>query len=156
MRPDQATRNVILLTSALALSMTGIATLATVSALAGQMLATDKRLATLPLAIQFTMIMVSTVPASLLMRRIGRRAGFLLGQTIGIAAGGLSALGIILESFWVFAAAGGLVGVHMAVAQYYRFAAAETAKEAFKARAISWVMAGGVIATNLIYRVLFP
>ncbi|MSO55201.1 MAG: MFS transporter [Rhodospirillales bacterium] len=146
MRPDQATRNVILLTAALALSMTGIATLATVSALAGQMLATDKRLATLPLAIQFTMIMVSTVPASLLMRRIGRRAGFLLGQTMGIAAGCLSALGIIVESFWLFAAAGGLVGVHMAVAQYYRFAAAETAKEAFKARAISWVMAGGVIA----------
>ena len=144
--PKRATRNVLLLTAALALSMTGIATLATVSALAGQMLAADKRLATLPLALQFTMIMISTVPASLLMRRIGRRAGFLLGQMIGIMAAGLSALGIILESFWLFAAAGGLVGVHMAVAQYYRFAAAETASETFKARAISWVMAGGVVA----------
>ena len=76
-------RNVILLASGLAFAMTGTALVMTVSALAGELLATDKRLATLPLALQFAAMLVTAIPAAHLMKRVGRRPGFILGQIVG-------------------------------------------------------------------------
>ena len=141
-----AVRNVVLLAVALALSMTGTAMLMTASALAGQMLAIDKRLATLPLALQFTVTMLATIPASFLMRRIGRKAGFILGQVIGGVSAAAACYAILAGSFWMFAAASAVFGAHVAFWQYYRFAAAETATEAFRSRAISLTLSGGVAA----------
>ena len=83
-------RNVFILAICQALSMSGASLVMTVSALAGQMVAMDKSLATLPLAMQFTATMLSTIPASLLMGRIGRRAGFTIGQVIGLLGAGLA------------------------------------------------------------------
>ena len=143
---DPSRRNVILLGLGLALAMTGSSLIMTVSALAGQMLAADKRLATLPLALQFAMTMVATIPASLLMRRIGRRAGFSIGQGIGLVAAALAAYGIFLGSFALFAVGSAMFGIHNAFWQYYRFAAADTASPEFRSRAISLVLSGGVVA----------
>ncbi len=141
-----AKRNVLVLSICQALSMTGASLVITISALAGQMLADDKSLATLPLALQFTGTMLTTIPASLFMGRVGRKIGFTVGQILGVCGAALASYAIYEGSFWLFAAASALIGSHNAFWQYYRFAAADTASENFKAKAISYVMAGGVFA----------
>ncbi len=141
-----AKRNVLVLSICQALSMTGASLVIFVSALAGQMLADDKSLATLPIAFQFTATMLTTIPASLLMGKIGRKLGFTLGQLIGVCGAALASYAIYEGSFWLFVLASSLLGSHNAFWQYYRFAAADTASGEFKAKAISLVMAGGVFA----------
>lgn len=155
-----AKRNVLVLSFCLALSMTGTSAIMVVTALTGQSLANptavytapflgefkETALATLPLTLQFVGTMIATIPASLLMRHIGRRIGFTLGQGIGVAGALLAAYAILEASFWTFAASGVLIGFHNAFWQYYRFAAAETASASYKSKAISLVMAGGVFA----------
>ncbi len=125
--------------------MTGAIIIGTTSALTGHMLADDKGLATLPFAMMFAGVMTATVPASLLMRRFGRRLGFTFGQLIGIGAAALSTYAIFAESFWLFAVAGFMFGLNGAFGQQLRFAAADTASSEFRSRAISLVMAGGVV-----------
>jgi MFS family permease len=147
--PDPSRRNVVLLALSLALAMSGVSIIGTVSPLVGHMLAVDKSLATVPLAMQMAFVMVSTFPASLLMRRVGRRAGFILGQFIGLTAGVICVTAIHQGSFVLFTVGSALFGSHNAFWQYYRFAAAETATAAFRSRAISLVMSGGVIAAIL-------
>lgn len=137
-------RNVLLLSGCLALSGTGASTVMVVTALTGKMLASDPLHATLPLALQFTFTAVGAVPAALLMRRIGRRAGFTVGQLTGAIAAAISAYAIYIESFWLFAFGGALLGVHNAFWQQLRFAAGDIATPEFKSRAIAYVMAGGV------------
>ena len=139
-------RNVILLASGLALAMTGTALVMTVSALAGEMPATDKRLATLPLALQFAAMLVTAIPAAHLMKRVGRRPGFILGQIVGGVAAVVAAWGIWIGSFFVFCVGSAMLGVHNAFWQYYRFAAAEVSAPEFRSRAISFVLAGGIVA----------
>jgi MFS family permease len=92
------------------------------------------------------MTMVSTVPASLLMGRIGRRAGFTVGQCIGILGAGLAGFAIYTNNFALFAVGSAVLGTHNAFWQYFRFAAADTADEDFRPKAISYVMAGGLAA----------
>ena len=142
-------RNVLILAICQALSMSGSSLVMTISALAGQMLATDKTLATLPLASQFIGTMCATIPASYLMARYGRRVGFTFGQCIGVAGASLACWAILSGNFWAFVAGSCTLGVHNAFWQYYRFAAADTAPADFRERAISYVMAGGVIAAFL-------
>ena len=122
--------------------MSGSSLVATVAALVGFMLAEDKSLATLPVACQFLATMFSTIPASLLMRRIGRRAGFTTGQCIGFFGTTAAALAIYYGTFTGFVCASAILGVHNAFWQYYRFAAADTAAVAYRSRAISLVLAG--------------
>jgi predicted MFS family arabinose efflux permease len=118
-----------------------------VSALAGQSLAPDKALATLPLALQWTATMATTIPASLLMRRVGRRIGLSLGSLIFATGGVLGVVALKMGSFEVFSLACMCVGSGNAFAQYYRFAAADAAPDHFKSKAISLVLAGGVVAS---------
>ncbi len=120
--------------------------LITVSALIGFELAPNKNLATLPMAIQFFAIMCSTIPASYTMSRIGRKRGFLLAGGIGLVGACLALWGIFNQAFVAFCMATFCFGTFTAFANYYRFTAAEVVDESFKARAISMVMAGGVIA----------
>lgn len=142
-------RNVLLLACCQALAMSGTSMLLTVSALVGVMLAPSKTLATLPLAVQFAATTLSTIPASLLMAKIGRRPGFTIGQTIGMAGAVVGSYAIYAGSFSLFLLGGLLLGIHNAFWQYYRFAAAEVATEDFRARAISYVLAGGLVAAFL-------
>jgi len=138
-------RNVGLLSACWALTSTSNVVLATVSALAGYQLADDKALATLPATMMWIGTASATLPASFLMRRIGRRAGFMIGAVIGAAGALIATLAILYSNFYLLCAGVALNGVYNAFNYYYRFAGAEVADEAFRARAISLVLAGGVI-----------
>jgi predicted MFS family arabinose efflux permease len=129
-----------------ALAMTGVTILIVVSALAGQILAADKALATLPISLMFLGNMAMTIPASLLMKRIGRRAGFTVGAGFGIAGALIGAWGLLSGSFAIFAIGGLVQGCYNAFWQYYRFAAAEAVEPDYISRAISFVLLGGILA----------
>lgn len=139
-------RNVLLLAACQALMMTGTSLNMTISALVGYGLADDKSLSTMPLALQFFATMLATIPASMLMKRIGRRGGFTIGVLIGLVGAGTSAWGVFANDFWLFALGGVPLGVFNGFAQFYRFAAADTAGPEYRARAISFVLAGGVVS----------
>jgi len=139
-------KNVALLILCQALAMTSMTVLFMVAALIGSDLAMDKSLATLPLALLQLAVMVITIPASLLMRRMGRQFGFMIGTLIGMAGAGLGVIAIFIGSFPLFCLATMILGVFNSFTGFYRFAAADAASEAFRAQAISLVVAGGVIA----------
>ena len=142
--------NVALLASSQALFLIAAITVMTLSGVVGRDLAPSPALATLPVALMMLGTVTVTLPASLLMKRIGRRAGFLIG-TIGGGVGGgtVAALGVVADSFLLFSLGNLLLGVYQAFAMYYRFAAADAASESFRSKAISLVMAGGVVAAFL-------
>lgn len=139
-------RAVLSLAIAQALFQTAAVLVVTVGGLAGLLLAPDKALATLPIACVALGTAVATVPASLLMGRVGRRPGFVLGTLLGAGGGGVAAAAMLVGSFPLLCLGTALVGAYQGFAQFYRFAAAEAATEAFKSRALSLVLAGGVVA----------
>jgi MFS family permease len=121
----------------------------TLGALVGGQLAPDKSLATLPIAAIVVGTALTTIPAAAFMRRVGRRVGFLTGASFGVASGFLAAYAVYAGAFLLFVIAHALLGVYQGFTNYYRFAAGEAAAPDFKARAISWVIAGGVVAAVL-------
>ena len=139
-------RNVWLLAGCQALMNSGNSLLIATSALVGFKLAADKSLATLPLALQFFTSMLTTIPASFLMKAIGRQAGFMIGTLLGLVGAGLAAWGIVTGNFVYFCLAAALIGAFNGFGTYYRFAAADVATPDYRSRAISYVMAGGVVA----------
>jgi MFS family permease len=139
-------RTVFLLSVAQALANSCTSVFATVSALTGQMLATDPRLATLPLGLQFVVTMVTTIPVAHLMRTLGRRNTFFIGSAIGAVGGGIAMLSIYQSSFAMFCIGNAIMGASNASALHLRFAAAEAADDAFRPKAISLVLAGGIVA----------
>lgn len=143
---DPTKKNVLVLSTCLGMAMTGTSIVLTISALVGITLAPDPALATVPFGLQWVMTVSSTVPLSLLMRRFGRRPVFICGQLVGCCGASIAAFAIFNGNFYFFALGSAILGIHNACWQYYRFAAADTASEAFKGRAISYVMAGGVFA----------
>lgn len=138
-------RNVSLLAACQALLFTNNSTVIALNGLAGYMLASNKALATLPVTGWVVGAALSTVPASMLMRRIGRRAGFTVGALIGILGALICSLALWLGSFWLLCCGTIVFGVYNAFGQYYRFAAADAAGSDFKAKAISLVLAGGLV-----------
>ncbi|MDH5489173.1 MAG: MFS transporter [Rhodospirillaceae bacterium] len=138
--------NVFLLSTSQALFLISAVTMITFGGLVGKMLADDKSLATLPVAMYVVGSMLSTVPASFIMRRIGRRGGFLIGAMAGMISGALAAYAIFEGSFWLFSLSAFIGGIYQAYTQYYRFAATEAAPSEYAARAISLVLAGGVVS----------
>ncbi len=143
-------RNIALLTGSQILYLIATITAMTLSGLVGLNLAPDPRLATLPIAMLQVGALITTFPASMLMKRVGRRSGFLVGAIGGGAGGGgLASLGIINEQFVLFCLGNLLLGSYQAFAMYYRFAAADCASDSFRSMAISLVMAGGVVAAFL-------
>lgn len=142
----RARRNTVVLSLAQALYFIAATIQITLAGLVGHLLADDKSLATLPISTFIMGTLVSTVPASLFMRRAGRRAGFEIGAFFGFTSASLAAYAIYAMSFPLFCIATALGGVYQACAQYYRFAAADTASEAFRPKAISWVLVGGLAA----------
>jgi MFS family permease len=145
---DPQRRNVAVLALAQALFMSvqamGIAT----TPLAAYMLldADRKWLATAPIFLVHLSIMGTTIPASLLMAAIGRRAGFSLGALAGLLSGAVGCLALYRQSFPLMCVAAVLQGVQAGFFWYFRLAAADATEPAFRAKAISLVMAGGVIA----------
>lgn len=140
---------VTLLALCQALAMTTNTILITTAALIGYALAADKALATLPLAVRQIATMTGTIPASLLMQRIGRRGGFLVGTMMGSLGAGLAIYSLAIAHFWLFTSAMAFLGLANSFVGYYRFAAADVVDEPRRAQAISWVIAGGIIAAIL-------
>jgi MFS family permease len=139
-------RNVFLLAVCQALFQTAGVVIITASGLVGHLLAADKSLATLPISAWMVGTLVTMIPASLLMGRLGRKVGFTIGGLLGVASGALAVFGLIAGSFWIFTLAHLLHGGYQGFAQFYRFAAADAASAQFKSRAISYVLSGGVVS----------
>ncbi len=141
-----ALRNTRLLSFAQALYGSAVAVLMTTGGLVGHMLADDKALATLPISTFVIGTASLTVPASLFMRRVGRRTGFMVGTLCGVVGCTLAAYAILIQSFALFTLSTFLVGGYQSFALYYRFAATDTASPGFRPKAIAYVLAGGVVA----------
>ncbi len=137
---------VALLSAAQALFQTVSVLVMTIGALAGSILAPSPGWATAPIAAMFLGTAVGTVPASAWMSRVGRRTGFVAGALLGTVGGALAAAGMIFNSLMLLCLGTFLVGTYQSFAQFYRFAASEVADDAFRPRAISLVLAGGVVA----------
>jgi len=141
-----AKRNALVLAVALALGGSSPAIVVSLGGLVGQALASNKELATLPVSLLNLGLALGTIPAAILMRRAGRRIGYIVGAAIGVLGGCLAAFGIASFSFVLFCIGTLIIGAYGSFNQSYRFAATDTASEAFKPRAISWVMTGGLAA----------
>ncbi|MBK5933014.1 putative MFS family arabinose efflux permease [Rhodovulum imhoffii] len=144
--PDRAHRNVIVLVAAQAFLGAQMPMIFTIGGLAGQTLAPDPCWATLPISLIVLGSMLTAAPLSAFMQRFGRRAGFCLGAAGGAAGASVGALGLMESSFILFLAGSFLTGVYMSAQGFYRFAAADTASDAFRPKAISYVLAGGLAA----------
>jgi MFS family permease len=142
---DATKKNVSLLAACQALLFTNNSTVIALNGLAGYALAANKALATLPVTGWVVGAALSTMPASMLMRRFGRRTGFTVGALTGILGALICSLALYLESFWLLCCGTMVFGVYNAFGQYYRFAAADASGAEFKARAISLVLAGGLV-----------
>ena len=138
-------RNVLVLSACQATLQTGGVTLIAVTGLAGFALAPEKIFATVPLTCYVLGSAMTTIPASMLMKSIGRRAGFQTGTGIGVVGAGLCALAIYLANFWFLCFGMMVMGCYTAFGKYYRFAAADVADPGFRAKAISLTLAGGII-----------
>ena len=142
-------RQVLLLATTQALFQIASVMVMTVGGLAGGQITQRPELATMPIAAMFLGTAVATFPASMWMARVGRRVGFIGGALLGVAGGLLAAFGIWKESLVLLSAGTFLIGTYQAFAQFYRFAASEVADEEFRPRAISLVLAGGIVAALL-------
>lgn len=151
---DQSRRNAFILSGMQALGGANPALVVALSSLVGQKMASSPDLATLPVGIFNLGLAVGILPAAYLMRRLGRQGGYIIGALLGIGAGLLAAAGIYSLSFVMFCVGTLLAGLYASYVQSYRFAAADDASDTFRPKAISWVMAGGllgaIIATQTI------
>ena len=141
-----ARRNALLLALAQGCASFVGFTVVSFGGLVGQMLSPDKLLATLSITTMMLGTFMATLPMGLIMQRFGRRFGFLLGGGFGVAGGLLSAYAIGAGSFWLFCLGTHFCGYFQSSASYYRFAAADIASPAFRPTAISWSIAGGLLA----------
>jgi len=139
-------RNVAVLSVCQMLFGTGRSLIVATSPLIGYAIAAEKSLATLPHALVIVGTALLTLPAALLMRRIGRRRGFVFGGLVGAAGGVVCVYGVIVADFWMFALGTLLFGASAGFAQHYRFAVTDVASPAFRGKAISFVLASGVVA----------
>ena len=138
-------RNLLVLAACQALLLTNNATIVALNGLAGYALATDKSLATLPVTGWVTGAAVAALPASLLMKRIGRRAGFTIGTVLGILGALVCAAALSWGSFALLCVGTFLFGTFNGFGQFYRFAAADSVRAEFRPKAISLVLAGGLV-----------
>lgn len=140
----RARRNVAVLIASQALIGAQMPMIFTIGGLVGESLAPNPCLATLPISLIVVGSMLTATPLSAAMQRWGRRTGFFIGAFGGMAGAITGATGIFESSFLTFLAGSLLTGIYMSAQGFYRFAAADTASEAFQPKAISYVMAGGL------------
>ncbi|NDV00797.1 MFS transporter [Pseudoroseicyclus tamaricis] len=141
-----ARRNVAVLVAAQALIGAQMPMIFTIGGLAGQMLAPNACLATLPISLIVFGSMTTAPWISPFMAKAGRRAGFMIGCLGGAIGALVAAWGISLGSFGLLLVGSYLTGIYMSAQGFFRFAATDRASEAFRPRAISYVMAGGLVA----------
>lgn len=138
--------NICLLALCQAIAQSGNTNLATTGALIGLGLTGSQAKSTWPIAVSIFATLLTTIPASLFMARYGRRAGFLIAFASGITSALLISLAVTRGSFTLFILGAAAMGVMMGTTGYLRFAAVELVGAEWRSRAISFVLAGGVIA----------
>lgn len=142
-------RQVLILAGSQALFQSISVLIMTIGALAGAILTSDPSLVTVPISMASLGTVLAMFPASLWMDQAGRKRGFITGTLLGIVAAIISMAAMIQHSFMLLCLGMFLLGIYQAFAQFFRFAAGEVALPAFRSRAISLVLAGGVIAALL-------
>src|ERR1700744_5275066 len=142
----RARANVIRLAAAQALTGANSAVIFATGSIVGASLAPSVSLAPVPLSMYVLGLAAGTLPTGAISRAYGRRVAFIIGTGCGTITGLLGAFAILHASFWLFCCATFIGGLYGAVSQSYRFAAADGASAAYRPKAVSWVMAGGVFA----------
>ena len=141
-----ARRNVLVLVAAQAVLGAQLPMIFTIAGLAGSSLAPNACWATLPVTMMVIGSMLTATPLSLLMQRFGRRAGFFFGAGGGALGAAIGSWGLSTGSFLAFCIGALISGIYMSANGFYRFAATDTASEGYRPKAISWVMAGGLLS----------
>ncbi|MEZ5290972.1 MAG: MFS transporter [Vicinamibacterales bacterium] len=142
-------RDVWILTAAQALAACGTIMLVTFGGIVGAELAPTRVLATLPISLSVVGVALMSLPASLLMQRVGRKPAFVGSALVAMLAALLCAASVAAQSFAGLCVAGALLGSNMAFVQQYRFAAAEFVEPSHAGRAVSTVMLGTLVAALL-------
>jgi MFS family permease len=137
-------RNVVILAVAQMLGSSGLTVVVILGGIVAATLAPKASWATVPISIAIVATALTTVPAAFLMRRVGRRAGFMIGAGVGALGGLVASAAIVRADFVLFCVAAVLLGGSMAFTQQYRFAAAESVEPERVSRAISYVLIGGL------------
>lgn len=145
----RARRNALVLAVAQALYGSTTTAVVVTSGLIGSQLAPSPFWATMPFTAMIVGTASTTFPVSIAMRRIGRRAGFMLAALVGMVGALIGTAALYLRSFELVLLGCFLLGVYQASSSYYRFAAADLASPGFRPTAISWVMTGGIVAALL-------
>lgn len=143
---NSSKRNIPILALCQALFMSGTSLMVATTALVGFALAEDKIFASLPFTLQLVATMFTSIPAGRLMAKIGSKKSFLFGTVLAMFGAAICAYGVIQNSFVLFTLGSVFIGVFSGFANFYRFTAADSVDEAHKSRAISYVLAGGVLA----------
>lgn len=112
----------------------------------GLAIAPHLALVTVPTALIIIGNALAAMPASLFMRRVGRKTGFMAGTLLAALSGGLCIASVVTQNFWLLAAGGLTFGLFAGFAQHYRFAVADATSTEFRAKAISLVLASGVFS----------
>ncbi len=142
---NESGRGLFILIGGFALFVTAHTMQLSVASLIGAQYAPDKSMATLPLFTVMLGTALATVPASMLMKYVTRRTGFICGSVLAILGAGTAVYAVRAESFWLFIVGTGLIGMFNAFCQLYRFAGAELVPPERKGKAISFVLAGGIL-----------
>jgi MFS family permease len=142
-------RNVVILAVAQTLGSSGLTVVVILGGIIAAAMAPKASWATVPISLAIVATALTTVPAAMLMRRVGRRNGFMIGAGIGALGGLVASAAIVRADFMLFCAATLLLGGSMAFTQQYRFAAAESVVAERVSKAISYVLIGGLGAALL-------
>ena len=137
-------RNISILFLCQLISSTGAIVLITLGGIIGSALTDNQALATFPVSLMIVVTALTTIPATMLMRRIGRKTGSAIASLSAGVAVLLAGYALSISSFEVFIAAAAMFGINMAFTQQYRYAAAESVEQKFTSRAISLVLAGAI------------
>jgi MFS family permease len=141
-----AHRNALVLAVAQALGGANNVIIYSTASIIGAVIAPDKGLATLPITCMVLGMWLGTLPVGALARRFGRRFALMTGSGFGIASGLISYSAVMTGQFWLLLLGAFCGGLYASSMQSYRFAATDTASEAYRPKAVSWVLAGGVFA----------
>lgn len=141
-----ARRNLFLLMCCQAIGQAGNTMMFAATAVSVVTFYPQRDLATLPVTMQHLGVMLSVFPAGWLMQRMGRRFGFRVGSLFGMVGAGIAGMGLYNADFILMCLGGLILGYAVASLQMYRFAAVELVPPSYRAKAISWVTAGGVLA----------
>ncbi|PRX09124.1 UNVERIFIED_ORG: putative MFS family arabinose efflux permease [Martelella mediterranea] len=144
--PDTARRNIRILTLSQAVGGAAPPIIISLGGIVGKLLSPDPAFATMPVSLYNLGLAVGTLPAAWVMRRVGRRQGYIFGALIGIGGGLVAATGIAAATFLIFCLGTVLVGFYGSYLQSFRFAATDSVSGDMRAVAISRVMIGGLVA----------